>query len=362
MIRKVTFVIRQSGTASAFIPLLEELNRHEDFVVSILAFELSHALLENSGLEFIKIDNFSDALQYLRADIDYLVTGTSEMVEDDESFWKWSNENQIPSLAFVDQWSNLAKRFDCNNLPTQIGVIDEKAKDELESFLAGRCPIQITGSPVFDSLKNNINTPYRSSNPIRILFVLEPDISGMNEDEIRSLQGFTEYDCLRAGLETTRKCAHQLKIPLSFTLKPHPRDDQMLIEGLLKRLESDVPDFPIKVCLGSKEEALIDSDIVMGMRSMLLLEAAFVHKPVISIQLNRKHPSSLTDDRKDIKVAVSEREVNLHLKSCITSPITHGEYDNKDIQGFCAIDRFMKILKGHRRHKTPMVELRAACS
>jgi hypothetical protein len=344
--RRIIFVIRQPGTASAFIPLLKKLNYQDDIDVSILAFDLSHALLANAGLEFTKIENFNNALPYLDPDIDYLVTGTSEKVADDESFWKWANENQIPSLAFVDQWSNLVQRFDCQNLPSSIAVLDETAKKELEPYVARRCQILITGSPIFDALKETINTFRRSENRTRILFVLEPDISGMREDEIRNLHGFTEYDCLRAGFYAVSDYARRHDISLIFTLKPHPRDAQNRIQGLVEQLKSEGPNLPVDVWQGSKEEALCESDVVMGMRSMLLLEAAFVHKPVISIQLHRKTSCLLTDDRKYIRLAVTEREIRQHLEECLATTSSHVQPDNTEIQGFSAIERFVEILRG----------------
>ena len=343
MSKKIIFVIRQPGTANAFIPLLNTLKQRDDFEIRILAFDLSWVLLENAGVEFSKIIEFSDALHYLVPNSDYLVTGTSENVTDDELFWKWANVNHIPSLAFVDQWSNLAQRFDCENLPATIAVIDEKAQQELESVLADRCRIVITGSPVFDALKELVNSSARSSKELIILFVLEPDITGMSDVEIRSRLGFTEADCLKAGYKAACELARRKNIFLRFTLKPHPRDDRNRVQQLVQELEPNAHHIPIEVWQGSKEEALIESDIVMGIRSMLLLEAAFVLKPVISIQLNRKTSSLLTDGRKGIRLALSEKEIEQQLDDSLATPIRDDNYP--EFQSYSAIEHFITLLR-----------------
>lgn len=343
MTQHITFVIRQPGTANAFIPLIKELHRYEDVTITILAFDLSAVLLEAQGLAFHQIDNFADAVNYLTPDIDYLVTGTSEKVADDELFWQWASDNNIASLAFVDQWSNLAQRFECQHLPDHVAVLDEQAKKTLEPLLQKRCRIYITGSPVFDALRNSIHSSVGPENEISVLFALEPDISGMSEAEIRAQHGFTEYDCLRAGFKAACETARNKQVTLRFILKLHPRDEQKRIEDLLRKLSADVPGYPIEVWEGSKEEALMASSIVMGIRSMLLLEAAFVNKPVISIQLHRKTTCPLTDDRNNIRLAFTERELERSLDDCITTPIT--PVNDADIQGFSAIDRFIEILR-----------------
>ena len=350
MKKKLIFVTRQPGTANAFIPLIKALQQGSEFEITILAYAISFEALANAALAFHKIENFNDALRYLNPDIDYLVTGTSEKVTDDELFWRWANENHVPSLAFVDQWSNLTQRFECENLPASIAVMDEAAKKALESYLSGRSQVLITGSPAFNTLKDTVKAFPRMSSQTRILFVLEPDISGQTEDEIRARQGFTEYDCLRASVKATCDYARQHGIPIVFTLKPHPRDDQERIQGLITKLHADVSELPVEIWARSRVEALVESDVVMGMRSMLLLEAAIVHKPVISIQLNRKTPCLLTDDRQQIKLAVTEEKIGQYLHAGLTTP--SAQEDGADIQPFNATERFLKILRGNVHSST----------
>lgn len=343
MSKKITFVVRQPGAANAFIPLIMEMNSSGDFEISILAFDLSWRLLENAALGFSKIESFSDAIQYLIPNCDYLVTGTSEKVADDELFWKWANDNGIPSLAYVDQWSNLAQRFDCHYLPATIAVIDGKAQQELESLPIDKCRIQITGSPVFDALEKVVNSSTRSKKGLRVLFVMEPDISGMSNEQIRNRHGFTEFDCLRAGYKATCEYARRQNASLRFALKPHPRDDQTRVQQMLKALDSDASIVPVEVWEGSREEALIESDVVMGIRSMLLLEAAYVHKPVISIQLNRKTTSLLTDARPGINLALTEKDIERQLEKSIAAPTPRGGISHT--QPDSAIERFINILR-----------------
>jgi hypothetical protein len=342
MNKKFIFVMRQPGTANAFIPLIRALKRHKHVEIEMLAFDLSSALLEQERLEFTKIENFADALNFLDSKANYLVTGTSEKVADDALFWAWANEHRIPSLAFVDQWSNLAERFACQNLPTDVGVLDEHAQHELTGILKDRSVVHIVGSPVFDALKKNIALSSGLKNTKTILFVLEPDISGMSDADIRNAHGFTEYECLCAGFKCARAYARKKNVSFRYVLKPHPRDHQDRIYELIRKLQFDVSDVPVEVWKGSREAALIASDLVIGMRSMLLLEAAFVQRPVISIQLNRKTSCVLTDDRSGIWLAVTENDIDMALDNFMTASVSRSI--DTDIQKFSSIERFMEIL------------------
>lgn len=338
----ITFVIRQPGTASAFIPLIKQLEKKGKYKLTVLAYKHSVPILEQADQSFIAVRNFADAHKYLDVNMDYLVTGTSENVVDDELFWGWANENKIASLAFVDQWSNLTQRFGCQQLPAKVAVLDEKAEKELVNHFKGGVEVVITGSPVFDVLANSIFSHAKSKARKRVLFALEPDISGMSDDEIRDRQGFTEYDCLLAGCRAVWEYTRRINVALCFTLKPHPRDDQQRVKSLVQKLKADVPNISVDVWGGTKEEALMESDVVMGMRSMLLLEAAFVRKPVISIQLRRKTACLLTDERKAIHIAVTESDIQGLLEPCLSAPVS--QHRGRDIQAFSAVERFIDIL------------------
>lgn len=211
-------------------------------------------------------------------------------------FCEYARERGIYSLAFTDWWSNFGRRFsspgsrDLRYLPDAIAVIDEDAK---EGCLEDGIPKELlhtTGNPYFDFLAD---WPSAKEQEIRNTLRQRLGIPGDSllgliiSSNIRNMDlnlGYDERDFLEAIKPLPRKTRDG--VPVVWVMKPHPTESLYDLRSMLSELWMDIP-----VLEGiSGIEAVAVSDIVIGMCSSLLFEAALRSRRVVSLQpgLDRK--------------------------------------------------------------------------
>lgn len=339
-LKKVFIVVRQAGTLNAFLPLVPLIESGGGQVHVFVFRQLAEALCrKNAG--FKVINSFRDAqvlMEKLGAP-SLILTGTSFSAEEDFLFWRWADRQGVPSMAFVDSWVNYACRFSSgligtrpfNLLPDRIGVIDRAMRDGLLQAGAPAEKIVIVGNPAFDALSDrarlghelNLDASFRAYAGRRyFLFVDEPFNSALGPDE-KTYYGYTGNEVLRLFLAALDKMGQDSHERPLLIIKPHPIRGQCRdisaefgLEGPRKNLDLAFSNVPGQV-LAAKAQ------MVFGMTSMLLLEAAMMGVPVISLQPGRRRPNAVTDDRRGIAVicrpaelcAVISRGVNRSLRA-----------------------------------------------
>ncbi|HTO73243.1 MAG TPA: hypothetical protein VMJ30_05460, partial [Gemmatimonadales bacterium] len=251
----------------------------------------------------------SEATLELLGRYDRLFTATSINDERWElRFTARARELGVPSLAVLDFWGQYRGRFTWQNhleMPDRIAVMDDVARGEMlrEGFPAIR--LAVTGQPALDELSEYAKPEVRSSchrelrrrariedlpGPV-ILYASQP-LSQLHDPAVL---GFHERDVLidtvaAAGAVLARHRQHA-----TLVIKPHPREVGHPIAlpqsgpSLTVRLlnESDV----------SPRLAAAGADLVVGMNSMLLLEACLLGTPVVSYQPGLKQPDVLPSNR-----------------------------------------------------------------
>lgn len=200
---------------------------------------------------------------------------------------------KAPTLAVLDFWSNYWQRFsslgikDFAYLPDLVCVMDDIAKEEM---VADGFPLErllVTGNPHFDHFADNITTEREDRK--RILFISQPiRVDG-------ALPGFTpptfdEYTVLevaRAALPDN----HTLSIRL------HPRDSADKYNDYLDNRVSIAPEATL-------EEAVSRSGLIIGVSSLVLMQAAAAGKKVLSYEPVLNGPDEMVSNRIGVTVCI----------------------------------------------------------
>lgn len=350
---RVALYARQVGTAAAFAPVLRSLKTRAAEVVALCSAAAT-ATLAGEGPSHV-VSRFEDANVILRDQRpDILVTGTSESVEDDAKYWAWASERGVPSIAFVDQWVSYGQRFSPSRSgrvevePDIIAVVDARAERRMREAGASAARLVVVGSPALDdlrprkdgaaeSLREGLLSEHQAS---RVALLATEPLPG-SPDEVRASHGFTDLDCLVAALSALSAQAVSSGHRIVAVIRAHPRDTPARLLSLQRPRDG----ITILTRSDPKRAALLSSDIVLGMRSMLLLEAAFAGRPTVSVQLERKTESDLTDDREGIVVAESEASLIGAVRAALSLPWPRPDDAICPLPHLAGVERFRLLIE-----------------
>ena len=303
----VVTVCGDPGGAAALAPVLSLLSREAVITLSNYAYNEGPAVLAQAGVAAEALPDRLDvplAERYLRdAQADVLLTATSvNGVEHEKRFVLAARRLGCASIAVLDFWSSYAQRFaDEQGLltcaPDVIAVMDERAADDLRA-VGVRADLRITGQPAFDRLQEHRRgftsagrSAFRAAlgggpADVVVLFVSQPlhDIYG--EPDSPRFLGFDQRTVLPLVAETLLELATDR--PLTLAVRPHPRQRSSVHEaqagGNLRVVVDETPD---------RWNAVMAADLVVGMNSILLLEACHLGAAVVSLQPGLRGPDML---------------------------------------------------------------------
>lgn len=235
-----------------------------------------------------------------------------------------ARELGIPSVSLLDFWSNYSRRFSLqsalDSLPQQLCVMDQRACDEMiaEGFPAD--VLQITGQPALDACAVPLASGQLSAahalwpaGCTRILFVSQP-LSALHggQEGCRAALGFDEQSVLAlvfAVLSQLQQQGHAI----AARVLPHPR------ESAQDFLAAGYP-----LAQGFDAKVLVQAaDIVIGMNSMLLLEAAAAGCVVISVQPDLRTADSLATNQSGATLPVYHAAQLLPVLSSLLDDPAH---------------------------------------
>jgi hypothetical protein len=301
-------VVRQAGSAAGLLPALEELIESQSLCRTvIIAFPQAVATCREvardlAAFSFHAVQTERQAQDIFDIEIGnaaFLLTGTSSDAVADAFYWRAARENGVISLAYLDQWSNIEKRFPGrtrNDWPDILAVIDDFDKKLAEGLAPAGVLVRVTGSPAIARIKRSVEGLRDGgvrSEADRIVFATEPVEDSSNYKEVN---GFTDEDSFEIALNIMR--AHHASSLLVMRL--HPRDSR---QRWLSRLPADIR---FEWDSDTRDVCLARAGRVFGMRSFFLLEAFACGVTVVSIQPHRKTKCPLTDGRMLIVTELSE--------------------------------------------------------
>jgi hypothetical protein len=332
----IVAVCGDPGGANAVGPVIEALHRDGRVVVQALAYRHAQTVWAKKNLvsdEISETMSRAEVVERLRrTEAVLLLTGTSfsatlQLVESEKQFIAAAGDLGIPSLAVLDFWSNYARRFSdaaghLIYMPTQIAIMDERARDEM--IAAGLDPsrLVITGQPALEELaqwKSNFNPIHR--NTIRdslgvrtdeklVLFASQPlaDLDGRDSSNPHYF-GYTERTVLPALVKVLDRIAEERNQKIFLAIRPHPRESTKFLDAIRCHTIRHVV-----TTAGEVRDLAMAADLVTGMNSMLLLEACHLGCITVSLQPGLRLPDPLPTNLWGISRAVyNEDEIQLVL-------------------------------------------------
>jgi hypothetical protein len=363
----VVVVARQAGSANALRPVVEALSARGR-AVKVLALGPAYEALKDGEVYATRVESFRDAESVLDAvpDPGFMLTGTSLAVADDALFWCWARRRSVPTLAFVDHWVNYWQRFTtdaCGGakydaVPDKIAVIDRVARD---AMIASGCPehlLLVTGNPAFDCLRSLRGVP-RDETRARlapssalVLFVSEPHSVNYPTGSPRAL-GFTEGEVLSLTLAALEEIGSARGEKFTVAIKLHPTEAPEAVGEVLGRVLS-YTHVSAAVIDEQRYEVVAASDVVVGMTSLLLYEAALMGRSVVSIQPNRLQRNDMTDFCPGIEVVTGTAGVRSALEVALDAKMMGDIAGAQQVEPpGDATDNFLNYIFSQMRERQP---------
>jgi hypothetical protein len=317
----VVVICGDPGGASAMAPVLERLQAEGRVSVRALAYREARSVWSRRGLTFEEIPegtSEADASSLLsESGATALAVGTSvNSVDLEKRFVTAARRIGTPSLALLDFWSSYVDRFGgldgaLSYVPDLIAVMDDTARAEMVEVGFEPARLVVTGQPAFDALPSvraRFTAATREqirgdlgvrSDALLVAFASQPlaAVYGSTPASPAYL-GFTEDEVLAALLRALQGVS-QRGVRVVLALLPHPRQDPRTFEGLSA---GDVEAVVSRQHPAS--EVAMASDLVVGMNSILLVEACYLGCPTLSLQPGLRRPDSLPTNRMGISKAV----------------------------------------------------------
>lgn len=310
----ILVLARQAGSAAAFDPLIAALEAEHQVVRGALGMARA-AWKEQAQVSGERFEELAAALNAARSP-SLLITGTSAEPLDDAKAWAWGKSKSIPTLAFVDSWVNLKARFTdttgawLGDLPDHILVIDEASKRHLAA--AGMAPerIHVVGTPVLDAVVAKRTPPPDQAEGLTLLFASQP-LRGRGFPE--AWDEHHALDMLLAALSEV-----ELPAPIHLILRRHPAEDVGVFERRPKRLMGGRVTLSVDT-RQDRLDAISGAHLVLGIVSMLLVEAQWLGRPALSLQAGAHAPSDLLE-LNNIPVISSSEGLCAHLRALASAP------------------------------------------
>jgi len=316
--RKPILVIAgDAGGAAALLPVISALaNRRHD--LHVLAYGAASQIWLKAGLAYRELPasnvNPGKILRQLTPGL--LLTGTSmNGIDWEKQFISAARREAVPSLALLDFWSNYRERFSDDSgrlqyLPGRIAVMDETARAQMIALGFGADGLVVTGQPAFDCLaavrrratvefRNNLRSSLNLSHEKAVLFCSQPitRLYGAHEAEPRFI-GYTEDSVLRALTTALESLAAKRPQSITLLIRPHPQETDY---------KAPLPRNGVEIRLATQPDELeiaLAVDVVVGMRSILLLKAALLGCKVLSFQPGLRGPDPLPNQRLGLGVSI----------------------------------------------------------
>lgn len=343
---KILFFARDPGGANVVLPVYMRMKERHNACIYAKDYAFKRLLAEKVPVcnieEECDTKVFEEVDAFLKATApDAVITGTSLDDFTERYLWKASKGQGIKAYAIIDQWMNLGIRFSRYGygqeelyhqqlkheyLPHKILVMDEWAKKKLLMCGIRDGRIIITGQPYFDTVCQKFEGAQSKYDKSRwnVIFVSEPISWDYDSGKTSELYwGFNEktiFACLRRNL---RKFAESYNKNIRMIIRPHPRECSDNWEDTI----AQVQDSKMEIVLDAKSStfALLKSaDLVCGMSSMFLLEAAICRKPIMSILIGLKRENPFILNTLGINKSIyTEEELYGQLEECDLQNKTH---------------------------------------
>ncbi|MBP2316826.1 hypothetical protein [Azospirillum soli] len=243
---------------------------------------------------------------------DLVVTGTSYHADFSRCLWLAARTVAVRTVAVLDAWINLGERWRFadgrTSQPDALCVIDETIRQEAREVHGFSGTVHVVGQPHLEAVVARVavrragRTP--SSRPL-LIFFSEPTAEFHTGPEYPGYDQFTSLDAFFAALPPG--------VGMELLVRPHPKEGPEVTERYRKRLGAWIEG---RLTNEDPEALLAMADGVIGMTTMVLIEAALLGIPALSLQLDRTRIVNPAVDRLPGIATVTEAT---RLPECLRS-------------------------------------------
>ncbi len=360
---------RDPGGAEVLEPVVEALRNQE-------RFRIHHLHLKTRQSFSAWRREARRRLQESRPD--FLLTATSHGSGMEKAFIREAALRGIPCLTVLDSWSNYRSRFlepgetlASHRLPSVIGVMDDFAVQEMEQLGFPKDRLRIVGQPGFDrflewarkSSTQSLRSQFRSEHGIGpdeklVVFFSQPIRQMDGPPGSASYRGYREEE----ALQLLMRCLSERKgrTPFRLLVKLHPKEKSGKYDKLFRNASIPVQLFDS----GHANALLLASDIAVGMTSTMLIKAALLNRPVLSIQPNQQGEERLMLSRRQfLRSCRDESAVRETLETAWMTEPQQGRFssfssvvgDGRSTQRI--VDQIQSLLKNRAPKREPRTVL-----
>ena len=298
---RVLAAASETGSGKAIVPVLLALVGKGAEIRAILppfALAFAHQLPElASGGNFQAVSgglSVEDAVD--SGEPDAIVVGTTAVDSFERGLTLYAREKNVPTVAVVDERYGYRRRFsdqanELRYLTDAITVMDEQCYEDAVAEGLPKSRLHVTGSPILSHLFYNSSSLVQNSETLahrfdpsqkQVTFLSETFVrdngrSPSQPGRLGTFVGFTE-ETVRNDIIAVLNDIGQAVVLVE---RMHPSDEQLPKERWMSSVL-----FWRQVNSGDLWPLLLQSDAVIGMRSMGLLEAALLGCRTASYQPN----------------------------------------------------------------------------
>lgn len=299
---KIIFTAQDPGGFNAMAPVIKKLEKDARFNISVILAKHACLFAEKQNIKYLDGDKVSFDI----TGADLIFTGTSFAGSIEKRIINMAKEKNIPTITIVDFWTDYVPSFSDSEkrnfkyLSDYILVVDEIMKKEMiaESFPPNK--IFITGNPHFDSFSKIIR---QKPNKNQVAFFSQPfsEIYKNSCEDYKNCTKFNEVQVFEDIVRALEKIDLNKKITINF----HPRSKK------LDKFDEIIKNSKLKISKEKKlcnKELIKKSDIITGINSVVLFEAAMMGKKVLSYQPELKGEDLLISNRFGLSTPVYKKE------------------------------------------------------
>lgn len=352
---KVLFASQDPGGTNVLIPIIRSLK--EKCIIDVWAKGSAVSIYRNKEIDFVNIEEIvtdcnREAIKAILGEIkpDLVVTGTCVTDFFERNLWMAAREIGIHSVAILDSWCNYGLRFsgytfkDCDlyipgskpiYCPDRIFVMDEYSKLKMKKEGINPDCIDVVGQPFLQSLRGiykNIGQTEVDAYKKRITGQVEKKLIVFVSDHLSDsfapsgidYWGYDEQSIFGCLYEAITNCRFE-NDKYAIIIRPHPKEKKGKWDNIIKK--SQTQGLQIEIDDTSTEELVIaSSDIVVGMWSIMLIEAVLAEKRILSVQIGAKRTAEfMLSDQGFLKPIYDREELQSNMQAYFDGDICTGK-------------------------------------
>ncbi|OEH85491.1 hypothetical protein BHU72_05235 [Desulfuribacillus stibiiarsenatis] len=373
--KKILLYSRDPGAANVIIPIYSELLK-SSYVVKLLGkdaaiskyklFNIYNYTNVSNSTEDTSVDYWINYLKDHK--FDFVITGTGSEEYSDKYLWKACEHVGIPSLAILDQWMNYGVRFskyhatqlhlyenDNEHIfqPSYIFVMDSETKEEMVRIGFDEKKIIVTGQPYLDFLNrfkstidyNNIlhyKEKINCLNEDLVIVFASENITKTEVDFNNGYIGYTDKSIIEELILAIQKNNRKYNKKIKIIIRRHPNEHIDVYSDII----SNFGDEHVNIEIDNESnlfELILAGDCIVGMSSMLLIEASLLGKYIMSIQIGISKENPFVLHQKGLLQSITSRK---ELEEQIDLVLNNQYFKGANVTGHIdAIERVINKLE-----------------